>query len=411
MLELIRPFIISFIIGMLVGLERETRYAKGLQAMGVRTFTLFALLGTLAAKLEMTTMAVVISGFVFLLILLSYLRTTDVRKQDASVGITTEMAAAVVFALGYIAFKHAVLALIIGLGVLLVLLGRHTLHKFAREKLKHAELRAAATILIVGLAVLSLLPNHSIDPWSLFNPQKFGMIVVLLSLIQFIGYVAVRVFGQRLGMLFLGFFGGVASSTSVFLMLPKYSRAHPAAWRPLVVAAIYAQIGSLVTLTTVVLVLIPELASTLLPIIGAIIVVGLLSGLLIASRKTTSHLPTLTENPLEYRSIFKLSLYIASMLIIVALTQRLLPESALNIVAFLGGLFESHSISIATATLAATQKIKLSVAELNICVIIAASIIAKLIILWVTARNRFALIATLFLVLMLAVGAAVFNLV
>jgi uncharacterized membrane protein YhiD involved in acid resistance len=48
----IHPFLISLVISLIVGIERERSHPRGSQAIGVRTFMLLGLSGTLAAFLE-----------------------------------------------------------------------------------------------------------------------------------------------------------------------------------------------------------------------------------------------------------------------------------------------------------------------------------------------------------------------
>lgn len=403
MIELLQPYLISFALGLLIGIERERAHPAGIQAMGVRTFILFALLGTFAAELRGDFFSITISLFVFGAILFSYFRTS--AKTTQKVGITTELSGAVVYCLGYLAARESLLAMVIAVAVLLILFSRKSLHAFARESLQPKEIRATITILVIALIVLSFLPNRTVDPWDIFNPRRFGVIVLLLSAMQFAGYVALRLFNRQLGMVLLGFFGGLASSTAVFATLPRYSRRHPTMTWPLVVAAIFAQIGTLVELIAVLLFIAPNLViSVIWPVFG-IVAVGLVLSLLVIEDKQNVDVIEMPKNPLDIRAVLRLSIFIGGMIFLVSLAKRFLPEISVPFINFIGGLFELHSVSIANATLFKGGKIALHDAAINQYLAILASFITKFVLLATLARNRFALYTSIFLFLMLLAGA------
>jgi len=82
MLDILLSFTISFLIGSLIGLEREHSHTEGLQPIGIRSFILFALLGTLIAILNQPILTTAISAFIFSIILLGYFRSTaHIRKK------------------------------------------------------------------------------------------------------------------------------------------------------------------------------------------------------------------------------------------------------------------------------------------------------------------------------------------
>src|SRR5437016_4562738 len=109
-LEMMQPFIVSLLIGLLIGIERERSHPRGTQALGVRSFTLIALLGTLSAYLHDPSFKIILLLFVLSGILLSYYRSTAMSGEHRDVGITTEFSAAIVFCLGFLALTKPYLA-------------------------------------------------------------------------------------------------------------------------------------------------------------------------------------------------------------------------------------------------------------------------------------------------------------
>lgn len=408
----IEIIIVSIVIGLLIGLERERSHPVGQQAVGVRTFILFALLGTIAAFINQLILTVALSVFVFGAILLSYLRSTQQsRSNKIDIGITTEIAAGIVFCLGYIAFHNPLLASILGAIVLLVLLQRKWLHQFSRSKLQSKEIKAAVVLAIFTLGLLPLLPNHVIDPWQIFNPRRFGILIAAIAWIQFCGYVAIRVFGQRLGIMLLGFFGGLISSTAVFASLPRIVLAQTELLRPAVMAGILATVAMLLELTIILFIVSPILLTHVIWLMVVMAITGLIATTVTLKKDTTKSAFPYIGNPLDVRSILKLSLFIGGMIFFAALVNFYIGSKGINFIAVLGGLFEIHGTCLAVATLFVNGKLSLFDAEIAIALAIMSSFITKFVLLWTLTRDRFALITSLLLLTMMLAGGITFMMI
>lgn len=410
MIELIHPFVIAFAIGLMIGIERERSHPVGVQAMGVRTFILLALLGTIAAWIRDPAFTVVASIFAFGAILLGYYRSSSHRRKHPDIGITTEVSAGVVFTLGYVALIEPLLAAVLGAAVLLVLLSRKRLHKFSRNQLRPDEIRATVTILVIILGVLPLLPDRTIDPWELFNPRRFGLLVTVIAALQFGGYIAIRLFGHRLGVIFMGFFGGLVSSTAVFATLPKLSRERPELTRSITASAMFAQVGMLVETIILLAVASPSFLQAVIWPLIVMIIVGGVSAVLVFHRNPNEDVMTEPMNPLDIKSVLKIAAFIAVMIIFTTIAKRYLGTHGAQLAAFLGGLFEAHGVTLATATLYVQKDLNLLDAEHVLAAAIVASFITKFFLLWTMAHNRFAVWTTLLLLGILSTGGAVYYL-
>lgn len=407
MIELLRPFIISFFIGFIIGIERERSHPIGEKAIGMRTFVLFSLAGTLAAYMNDTWIAFSVSLAVFTLIIVSYIRSTAKTNKVLDIGITTEISAVLVYCLGYLSLKSEALAVSIAVITLAILFARKQLHKFARDKISHTELQAAIVILLMALAVLSFLPNKTIDPWHLVNPERLGIILLALACIQFVGYLAIRIFGEHLGMLLMGFFGGLISSTSVFLTLPNIYKKNKNALVSVTTAAVYATLATLFEVLVILFLAAPSLLPHMLwPIISMMVIGGSVALLLLLDRNHR-HIFKEISNPLDILAILRLTAVIAAMLILATLAKNTVGTQGLQVFALLGGLIEMQSTTLAISTLFATGKLTMNEAYNLLGIVILASFISKFGILWVEARDRFALITSLYLGAMIVVGVIV----
>lgn len=405
----LQPFTISFIIGLLIGIERERSRPIELQVIGVRTFIFIALMGTLIAWLNQTAITIILASFIFGIILLHYLRLTKQQgNKPIGIGTTTELAAGVVFCLGYMTLKAPYLSAILGVLTLLILLGRKNLREFSRNQITNKEIRAAVTILLLSFFILPFLPNHSVDPWMVFNPQQFMVVMILIAIMQFSGYVAVRVFGNQFGMLFAGFFGGLVSSTAIFVMLSKIYHDHPAMLRSTIAAALSAIVAMLLKILAIVLVISPLFFVIIIKPLLIMMMTAIIISLLCMRGKSTEYSSPLILNPLDFKSVLKLTIFIFGMLVFIAVVNHYWGTEWGKIAAFLGGLFEIHSVTLAVSTLFAHFKIDLLGAEWMLISALLASFLSKAIILGVLAKNRFGIITTACMCLIVLAGGMIF---
>lgn len=429
MFDQVKPFAIALLIGLIIGIEREHSHPEGSQAFGVRTFVLLSLMGALAAYLHEPMLDIIISIFVFGLIIAGYFRTTSktLKSFNASLisknarhkkqsmeyminglGLTTEFSAGAVYCLGYIAFYKEFLALVIAVFVLLILVTRKRLRAFSRHQLKSQEIQAASILLVIGLGILPFLPNRSIDPWNLFNPHVFGMLFLAIALIQFGGYVAIRMIGEKLGLVLTGFFGGLVSSTAIFVTVPKLVRDDASLQYPAIAACLLATTASLAQFLVILYVVSFDLFESLVWPVCAMCLTGILSGIILIREKHTPVSAVHTLNPLDLKSAARFSSLLAGMIFLVGFTRKYLGLQAFQLLNFLGGLFETHSMTFATANLFANHQLIFLNAKNALGLIILGSLFSKIVLLWLSARNRFALMTTGFLSVMFLAGASVY---
>ncbi|MBD3611297.1 MAG: DUF4010 domain-containing protein, partial [Hydrogenovibrio crunogenus] len=61
-------------------------------------------------------------------------------------------------------------------------------------------------------------------PWQALNPYVIGWMIVLIALISFVGYFAIKIGGAKRGVVFTGLFGGLSASTAVTLRFSQLAR-------------------------------------------------------------------------------------------------------------------------------------------------------------------------------------------
>ena len=221
---------IALAIGLLIGIERgwQERDAKeGSRIAGVRTYGLVGLLGGASAWLA-RQIDVLFLGFCFMAVgaLFITVHVLKLRRSSEDVGITSLVAALLVFVLGALAGLGEVAIAVAAAVIATLLLGyKPMLHRWVNA-LEGRELQAGIKLLLISVVLLPVLPNEAYGPWQAINPHKIWWMVVLIAAISFVGYFAMKIGGARHGTVFTGLFGGLAASTAVTLHFSRMARLH-----------------------------------------------------------------------------------------------------------------------------------------------------------------------------------------
>ncbi|HWY58291.1 MAG TPA: MgtC/SapB family protein, partial [Terriglobales bacterium] len=185
--EVAAKIAVSLGIGLLVGIEREWSNKD----LGIRTFALTALLGTIAA-LFAPSMAIMSLVGVFLIIGFANARSLLV---DRSLEATTSAALLAIFVLGALVGQgHLFTPVAAAILMTMLLAWKVELRRFAGG-LQPAEIRSAVLLGLLGLVVYPILPDHFIDRWELVNPKQAWITVIAIAGIGFVNYVLLKVYG------------------------------------------------------------------------------------------------------------------------------------------------------------------------------------------------------------------------
>lgn len=383
-----QPYLIAMIVGLLIGIEREKAHPDQ-DTMGIRTFLLISLLGSLAGGLQTPWLAVVLAVFCMGLILTSYFFQSRMDDKKADLGLTTEFAGALVFCLGYAAHFIPTVAAILGPMVALILFSKTALHRFSHS-IKPIELETALLLLLAGVVVINLVPDKAVDPWDVFNPHQFGILILTLATLEFSSYALVKIIGEKKGTLLVGFLGGLVSSTAVLLSSAKQAKRAPESWRTLASSALAAKLAALAELLLIVgLISTDLLLHVLAPILAALLAGGLI--LFILAWKSNGHDSGLAlKSPLDWPGVLRLSLILGAILAALSLAEVWLGNQGTLVLSFVTGLFELHGVSLANATMFSQKQLGLETAKVSILLAAIASLVAKIAISWSIERKAFA---------------------
>jgi len=345
--------LVAMLVGFLVGLDRERAEARKEHALfaGVRTFPLIAMAGAIPMLLEdRIGPALLVATFVAIaaVALVSYVRTSA----GGRIGATTEVAALATFLLGALAGAgELVVAGAAGVTLAVLLVGKPRLEAFSNA-LTTEEIVAALELAVITVIVLPLLPDRGYGPWQALNPREIWIVVVLVSALSFVGFVAVRVLGSGRGMALTGAVGGLVSSTAITISMAERSHAgaaRPAAASAAVLASAIMCVRMAVLAGAVDLGILPRL----LPVLAVMALVGGAAAWLVGrgrAGRTPSTDDTLT-NPFSLRAALTFAAVYALVTLAVRAAHEHLGPGGIYLVSALSATVTVDAPTVALARL------------------------------------------------------------
>jgi uncharacterized membrane protein (DUF4010 family) len=273
----------------------------------------------------------------------------------ASYGLTTEIAALVVYLLGGLAIVgEPALAVALAIATAAVLAFKEPLHGLV-AKIGLDDLYAGLTLLICTFIVLPVLPNRTLDPWGALNPYKMWWLVILISGLSLVGYVATRMLGAGRGVPLTGLFGGLVSSTAVTLTFARRSRdegGHAGAADAFAAGILLAWAVMFARVVVAVAVVSPAIVQ---PLLAPMLSLGVLSigAAAVCYQRSSAPAPAREDvplkNPFSLSSAIRFALLFAAVLLVVKLVQTYFPGSGLYAVSALAGLTDVDAITLSVA--------------------------------------------------------------
>jgi uncharacterized membrane protein (DUF4010 family) len=376
-------FALALAIGALVGIEREQKKRAGeFGTGGLRTFVLLAEAGALAAWLATALAAPWIYGLagvaVAMVVVAGY--WLENRARPDALGMTTEIAALVVFLLGgMVVAGEARLAVALAIATSAVLAFKEPLHGFV-ARLGGDDLRAGLKLLIATFIVLPVLPREAVDPWGVLRPYAMWWLVILIAGLSLLGYAATRALGARHGLALTALAGGLVSSTAVTLSFARRAREEAGRTPPGALAAgvlvSWSVMCARVLVTSVFVHL--AFARTLAPVLLAMAAVAAtLAWYLRARTERQGNAPVVAlKNPFSLLASLRFALLFTFVQLVVELVRREFPGRGVHAVAALAGLTDVDAITLSMGELARTGE--LGTATGAVLVAVAANTLTKL---------------------------------
>ncbi len=366
----------ALLLGALLGIEREKRNMReGFGIAGLRSFVLLAMLGAvggyMGTQLAMPWILPAVVVVVGIVVATGYVAA--LRQRPEQVGLTTELAAIAACLLGAMAttgFRELAIGLGVGLAALLAY--KQPLHQMVGQ-LGWEDVLVGMRLLLATFIVLPLLPDAPIDPWGAINLQKLWLLVLLISGLSLVGYVATRLLGPGRGIAIAAASGGLVSSTAVTLAFAKQSREEPQRVPALAGGVLLAWAVMFARVLVIAAVVQPRLAAALAPSFAAMTVVCGALALLGLRRRVgdgdgagTADVPV--KNPFSLLAASKFALLFAGVQLLLKLGQQHLPQTGIYAVAALAGLTDVDAITASMAERARAEPTECELAATAILV-------------------------------------------
>lgn len=397
-LALFERLAVALAIGLLIGLERGWKAreeAEGERTAGLRTHALSGLLGGVWGAIAhthgeggMVALSIAFAVFAAAMTLFFWRETNQEGTHDS----TNLIAALLAFSLGAFAVAGdmalSAAAAVAATGLLAL---KAVLHAWVR-RLTWEELRSALILLAMTIILLPALPNRAIDPWGVINPQEIWLMTVLIAVISFAGYVAVKIFGDHNGIAVTGLAGGLVSSTAVTLNMAQLARSHPARTSTLAGGALIASATMLARVLGVVAIVNASLLAKLgLPLALACAVLaaaGLwLIGVWRAGADGEEGKLALT-NPLDVAGVLKFGALLTLIMVASQVAAGWAGDAGVYTVAALSGIADVDAVTL-TMSRAAPVKVETSVAAAAILIVTGVNTVAKAVLGWISGGAQF----------------------
>ena len=342
--------LVALLAGLLVGLDRErAEERKGHEIFGgIRTFPLVALAGCIPMLIGGTTgMWLAIAAFAGIVgvTIVAYWRSSG----EGHIGATTETAAIGTFLVGVLAgVGHLLAAGAAGLAIATLLVAKPNLEKLSRA-MTTTEVAAVLELAVISGIVLPILPDRGYGPWNSLNPREIWWVVVLVAGLSFAGFIAMRLLGEKRGLVITGAVGGLVSSTAVTVAMADRSKESDSVAEPAAAAAVLA--STIMALRMLVLGAIVNIGILLrlAPVCVAMAVAGGIAARFIARSQHNEAIEAgrRIENPFSLKHAAFFALIYGLILLAVRGTQEYLTSGAMLITSAVGALADVDAVTIA----------------------------------------------------------------
>jgi uncharacterized membrane protein (DUF4010 family) len=354
--NLLISIIASACLGALVGLIRqwsEENVAHGPHDFaGVRTYAFWAMLGCLGGFLSDQAAPALLTVIFLLVGVQQIIATSKVPARYRPGGTTFASVLLTVLVGAFVWLGHRQAAVMIAATTMVLLGLKQPLHAWTKRFTADDISSTLQFVAITGV-ILPLVPNRNFGPFDAFNPHRTWLLVVLISGLGFLGYIAMRALGARAGLIVTAFFGGLASSTATTLAFSRRSKDDPAFAEYYAMAVVVACSVMLVRVILEVGVLNLELALTLVGPFALMALPGVVYGAWLWFRRQPGKGEVATpkiSNPLSLKTAIKFALLYAMIGFLVrALSHFNLLQSSLLPLSFFSGLTDMDAISLSVS--------------------------------------------------------------
>jgi uncharacterized membrane protein (DUF4010 family) len=262
------------------------------------------------------------------------------------------------------------------------------LHAFS-QNLSERDLYAIFQFGLIAFIILPILPDRSFGPHEALNPYNIWLMVVLISAINMVGYIILKLVGQRWGGPVIGLLGGIVSSTATTLSFSRKIRNNH---ELSMIGAVIVSLASTIVLIRIAY-LVGIIHAQLLHILAlpllAMFICGLLSALFLWKKASEYDAPPPeTKNPAEIKQALLFGLIYAIVLLAVSAGKDYFGKKGVYIVSFFSGLTDVDAITLSNSRLAAKAALESTHAVISILIAYVSNLGFKLLMIGIIGTKQ-----------------------
>ena len=400
-MDFLTKLAIAFLIGIMVGVEREHRGLEHEIFAGVRSYSITCITGMLVALVSESAG----TGFVYVATLffaaicsiITYSKIFLFKR----IGITSPITLFFIFVMGVlVGYDYGLFAIVSSIVVSFLLIQKQPLHQFAGNLTKE-ELYNAIQFLAVAFILYPVMPEKQF--FGLVNLRSAILIVILVSLISFSSYVLLRKFGTKRGMCYSGFLGGFINSEATTGALAGLSKKAEEMADPVLTGILLCNISMLIRNLVLAFIVDPTGQTTLFMLPSQLVLITV--SIAITLRHSKKFCPIgggdlKIQSPFSLGQAFKFGIAFTLILIIGNFAYDVAGTAGIYITA-LGALFSSSGVIVSVTLLAVSGNISYEVAANTAVLASLVSTVNKILLskisgsasLFSLAKNAFGIIA------------------
>jgi len=363
-MDFFQKLVLSALIGILIGIEREHRRREGIKLIaGVRSFTIASIAGMISAYLALTvnTGILLVSLAFFGIVSAIYVYAKNITLNQP--GITGPIALFCTFLLGvFIAHNQYMIAIAGAVVITLLLAEKRHLHSFATD-LTDIEIQSAVRFLAVVFILYPVTPDEMF--MGVINPRWVLLIVIVVSTISFISFISMKKFGTRYGIPLSGLLGGVVNSEATTGAIAAMAKEKSELVESSFTGIILSNASMLVRNLLIALIVDPSGRVFLLMAPPQIVITSFAVAALLKSKNGTPVSETIKlESPFALSSAVKFGFGFAALSVFATFANRYAGAAGVYATA-LGGFVSSAVVTASVVTLAVSGHIPPTTAALT----------------------------------------------
>lgn len=390
--ELLIGIFLSILIGAFIGVQREMKLQKNqlFDFAGFRTFTFISVMGFLIGHISFNVLKnsylIVASTFgFFILVSISYYVLS--KKYKNYVSETSQIIALLTFLIGIlISLKEYYISIVLAILITSLLVLGNKLHEFAK-KISPKEVYATMKFAIISFIILPILPNKNygfldsetlssfllnyfskttLEQFTIFNPYQIWFLIVFISGITYVGYILMKLFGTKRGILLTGILGGLMSSTATTSSFSIESKKLKSLANPLAIGIILASSIMFFRVILEVAVVNPNLVSSVI-CISTMGLTGTIIGIYLYTKNSEKKSGKLdATSPFTLGPAIKFGLLFVAIIFFTQLLTIIFGNKGIYFVALFSGFLDVDAITLTLAKLALEETITNTTASAGI---------------------------------------------